>query len=176
MGKDVGPPFATVGYVLGGALMLISLTELGLTSWPWRVLDVNWRFGAVGLYGNGPLWPLVGFGMVVFAAYALEQRKVLRGLSLLAGVVSLFLFFLALRFGLDVAQLRGMVRADALVGYDVIAGKVLFNLTVAAVAMAWVGFTGWSATRYRGGAHRKSRPTASLVATESVESSGRTSS
>jgi hypothetical protein len=91
-------------YAVALILILIPLFDAIALILPIRFGEVRWRYGTVGLLANATMIPVAGLLLAFFVANALDHRKVLRTLGVLAwiGVVGAALFLVS--FALDGLQ------------------------------------------------------------------------
>src|SRR5687768_7635051 len=65
----VGP-----GYAVGGLFILIPFLDNVISVWPFRLGEVAWRFGAVGLFSRSLLTPLLGLFLLLGLSILAEHR------------------------------------------------------------------------------------------------------
>jgi len=167
---------AVPAYMVAAVLVLFPLLDAALTIWPPQPGAVTWRFGAVGLLSRAVMTPLLGLLVAFALALWLEQRRVLRALAVLSGIVTVCLLGAMALFVLDAIQVRSQVRVDAKTAFD--AASLVALGKYGAVLLATLGFAigGWKAAR-GGPSPRRAREGAApagliQVAGRSVPSSG----
>ena len=134
-------------YLLALALVLPSLMEFLLVSFPYRPGTAQWRFGAVGLLFNSVLFsPIMGLTLALFAAVQLGHRRTGRTLALIAVLVAVFLLVAAPFFVLDFLQLRAMVNPQAKRAFDATSIKAALTGGLMFLAALAVGVGGWRST------------------------------
>lgn len=133
-------------YFLALLLFVQPFIEAGSNTWPPRLGEITWRFGFGGIFST--MLPTVAFAMLVAAtaAYLLGHRKTLRGIGWLALALALMLVFMLAGFGLDAVQLRKLVRAEAVGGFDMAVLKAVFVTLLAIVACIALGLGALRAT------------------------------
>lgn len=99
-------------YLLAVILILVPLIDATVSTLPLHLRNVQWRFGAIGLFTNTMLTPGLGFMMAVVTAATLEHVRTQRVLAILSwiGVVVLLGFLVV--FALDALQTRALVRPE----------------------------------------------------------------
>jgi hypothetical protein len=99
-------------YLLAFILILVPLVDAAVSITPFHVRNVQWRFGAIGLFTNTLLTPGVGFTLAVVTAALLQHFRTQRVLSILAWISVVVLLGLLVVFALDALQTRAMVRPE----------------------------------------------------------------
>lgn len=153
-------------YGVALAFVLPSLMEFALVTFPYRFGVASWRFGTTGLlYNSVVVSPLFGLGLAAVVAYQLEQRVVLRVVSVIAFVITALLVLSLPFFMLDFVQMRGQVSADGRQGYDLVSLKATITGCVMAVASLALGLGAWRSTpeRFEGPAARKAAAPRKIV-------------
>ncbi len=147
----VGPArhLVSAGYGVGLILLVAPLLEIAVLSFPYQPGKVLWRFGAAGLLSNAAGLLTLGFGVLLFVAAAGGNRRLLRGLSVVVGLVSLGVVALAVGFALDGLQLRGSVNVDAAGPYRAVLWKTEIVFVMVALVTAWLAVGGWRASAPR---------------------------
>jgi MFS family permease len=138
---------ALPGYALGVFLLLMPLIDTLVSAWPPRPGVIGWRFGAVGLYSNAFLTPLVGVILLLVLAKAMEHRKVIRLLSILTAIAAVFVLGALAVFILDALQMRAAVRAEAKTTFDRASALAMVKYLVTAVILALFSVKSWQASR-----------------------------
>lgn len=156
-------------YVVAVAFILPSLMEFLLVSYPYRVGTAQWRFGALGLLFNSVLFsPIIGLALAAATAVMLEQRTVARVLSILTGIVALFMLIGLPFFILDFLQLRASVNPQAKRAFDftslkaTLTGGLMFLTAVSVAVGTWRG-SGSAAQRASSRANPAVRPKGAVV-------------
>lgn len=126
------------------SLMLIVLPGLDvlLTTLPLRAGDVAWRFGAAGALSGNLLLPLLGLALLIGVALVADRPRILKVLTISAGLTAALMLGIVLMFALDSVQLRGRVPLASRSAFDVasLVGLLKFALTgVAAFSVARAG-------------------------------------
>ena len=147
--RDSEEEYGRVRLVLVGAYPLAAVLILGpvldglVRTWPIRMGEVAWRFGAVGIWLNVLVTPLLGAFMIVAAAVGLGHRRLVRASAGVLWMVTGTLLIAEVAFALDYLQLRGVVSPEALAAFDVAAVKAMIAGVLGAVAggiLAWVSW------------------------------------
>lgn len=156
--KDFAWPTYFVGFLMFATPALDFLTNV----WPFRVGDVQWRYGAAGIFAGFLLTPVFGILFALGAAVVLKHRMVIRVLSVLNLVAAVLLLVLIVFFALDVVQVRSTIPDDAVAEarsmFRIGAVKAAIKFGTVALALAWLGISGIRASRRResGSRSRKS--------------------
>lgn len=135
-------------------LVLFPLTDALSTVWPLRPGEFQWRFGAVGLFSQALMTPLLGVVLALVTAHILEHRVVLRILAVLAALGGVLLLVVLAGFALDAAQMRGQVRPELKGNFDVASIAAAMKLLLAATLALVVTWVGWKRSRRSGGRSR----------------------
>jgi hypothetical protein len=132
-------------YFVALLLIVISLLDFGATVWPFRLGDVDWRYGTVGLLSGFLLTPLLGVVLVMLVATLLGSRAVVRATAV-ACLMGAVLGLLALAgFLLDTLQvMRGDEELKTVA--TVSSGKAAFKVITGVIALAWLGWAGLKGT------------------------------
>jgi hypothetical protein len=115
-------------YLLAFILILVPLLDASVSIIPFHVRNVQWRFGAVGLFTNTLLTPGLGFMMAVVTAAILQHERTQRVLAILAWVSVVVLLGLLVTFALDSLQTRAMVRPEMMRPFILATSVAAFKL------------------------------------------------
>jgi len=140
-------------YLLALLLIATPLVDFFANTWPLRLGDTGWRYGAMGLLSGFVLTPLLGIALACLVAITLKQRTLLRVLVVVCLLSAAVLLVAAIDFGLDAMQIRGTVPATppaARWSFDVGAAKALFKHTLGVLALVWFGLAARRAMPARG--------------------------
>ncbi|HEY0969916.1 MAG TPA: hypothetical protein VGE02_02940 [Gemmatimonadales bacterium] len=152
-------------YAVAAALVLPALMEYLLVSFPYRMGNVQWRFGAIGLLFNSVLGsPVVGLTVAAFAAVQLGHRRTARTISIIAFVVALVLLVALPFFLLDFFQLRTMVNPAQKRAFDYTSLKATLTGGLMFITALAVAIGTWRATRTGTPARAKARTVATKPA------------
>lgn len=151
-------------YLMALLLVLFPLTDALSTVWPLRPGEFQWRFGAVGLFSQALMTPLLGLVLALVTAFVLEHRAVLRTLSVLAALGGVLLLVVLAGFALDAAQMRGQVRPELKSNFDVASIAAAMKLLLAAILALVVTWVGWKRSRRSRRARAHPQPGTPLVA------------
>jgi hypothetical protein len=102
--------FARPAYLLAFLMVTIPFFDGIMSVWPLQLSEERWRFGAVGAISNLTLIPLLGFLIALFAATALDHRRVRKVLGWICTILAVLMAATAVIFILDFFQTRAMVR------------------------------------------------------------------
>lgn len=140
-------PLLLALYGVALAFVLPSLMEFALVTFPYRIGAANWRFAAAGLlYNSVVVSPLFGLGLAALSGYFLEQRAVLRTVSILAFFLSALLLISFPFFILDFLQLRQQVNPAGRQAYDFVSLKAAITGGIMALAAIGLGIGAWRST------------------------------
>lgn len=158
-------PVLMAVYPVAALLVLVPTIEVTAGAWPFQPSELSWRFGVGGIALKTVVTPLLGVLLAMVAGALLEQRRVVRSLSVLCFVAALGTAMVAVFFALDFLQLRGMVDPRMRQGMTVASGTALLMAGLVAPAALALGMGGWKATRRAGTARvrKKSRADGLLV-------------
>jgi len=146
--------FAPALFVIGAMLALLPFVEVLLGVYPWRVADVMWRFGAVGIMSSGLGSFPVGVLLLLVGAWLTESRAATRTVAVFAIVVCVVLFLLAPLFALDSIQVMGRVKPEGRQRVLVTWLLALLKLLALSVSLGTIGFVGLRASRKPRHGHR----------------------
>jgi hypothetical protein len=105
-------------YLLAVILIVVPLFDAASTTLPFRPGNVQWRFGAVGLFSNTLLTPGLGYLLAVVTAVMLQHVRTQRALAILSWVAIVALAGLLVMFTLDALQTRSLVRPEQRVAFN----------------------------------------------------------
>jgi hypothetical protein len=124
-------------YVAAFILILIPIFDASALLLPLRFGEVKWRYGSVGLLANAMMMPIAGLLLAFFVANALDHRKVLRTLGVLAWLGVAGAVVCLISFGLDALQARVEVNPTQhsafLLATATTMGKLLFGGAILAL-------------------------------------------
>ena len=136
-------------YVTAVLLILVPFGDLSLGASPLRPVDVEWRYGAVGLASRTLLTPLLGLLIAVLTAIAAGHPRALVFLSAASALGALLLVVTSGGFLLDHIQMRNQVRPASIRVFDMAGMQALVKLVAVAVALMILALGG------RGASHRR---------------------
>jgi hypothetical protein len=126
-------------YLLACMLIVLPIVDAAVSVTPFHVRNVQWRFGAVGMFTNTLLTPGVGFMLAVVTAALLQHVRTQRVLSILSWIGAVVLLGLLGVFALDALQTRAMVRPEMMrpfvLASSIAAGKLVL-WTIAFIVFA----------------------------------------
>lgn len=122
------------GYLFLGIAMILPVIDLFVGIYPFRLGQVVWRFGAVGLLSSAVGAPLLVLFFVFALALFAGDRKVVIGVGIVAALIALILIGGAGSFSLDALQMKRRVQAAAQLKYMMASGQALFKLLLEALS------------------------------------------
>lgn len=150
-------PVLMAVYPVAALLVLVPMIEVTAGAWPFQPGELSWRFGVAGIALKTVVTPLLGVLLAMVAGSLLEQRRVVRALSVLCFLAALGTVMVAVFFSLDFLQLRGMVDPRMRQGMTVASGTALLMAGLVAPAAMALGLGGWKATRRAGAARARKK-------------------
>lgn len=159
------------GYLCAVLLASFPLVDSLLAVWPLRLGELSWRFGSAGLVSRTLLTPLLWLLLAYAIALLAEQRRVLRGISILSALITAMIVALIPLFLLDAVQMRAQVVPAAIFAFTVASVAALAKYMLAAIVTLSFAIFGWKASRRsRVAGHaregtRESRPTPDVLLT-----------
>ncbi len=140
-------PLMMALYAVALALILPSLMEFLLVSFPYRLGNVQWRFGAIGLLFNSVLAsPIIGVAVAAFAAVHLGHRITARVIAVIALVIAVTLLVAVPFFLLDFFQLRSQVQPQMKRAFDFTSLKATLTGALMFVTALAIAIGTWRAT------------------------------
>lgn len=141
-------PLLTPAVLVGGYVILVSLTKDLQNIWPLQLGVANWRFGAAGfVLGSGAV-PVLGLALMQVAAALSENRGLTRAAGLLGVALGVVMSVLVIMFFVDS---RTVLASSEGPSVEVIAGAVRRTLALGlATAPAYL-VLGWAGLRAAGG-------------------------
>lgn len=146
-------PFLKALYPVGALLIIAAVSEPALQIWPFRLGEVRWRFGAVGLMSGAVLGVMFGLVWIMAVAAMLDHRKTLRTASVVCLVMALVLSLVAGFFTLDFLQVRSSVNPNFRGALDLTVLRAMAVLGLSIPAAVGLGIGGWRSTRAAGRPH-----------------------
>lgn len=140
----------TVGlYCVAALLVILPAVDTILAMLPAHPATLAWRFGAEGVLASNLITPLFGWALLLALVLTHGHRRVLRALAALSAAAALVLLIVALLGTLDALQLRGQVRPDRLLRFDVAALETVAKTTLMGGTLLILGMGAWKAGRKR---------------------------
>lgn len=134
-------------YLTSAALIILPLVDSSTSLYPWNVGDPRWRFGALGLYSNALILPILGVLIAHVTAASLRHPIVRRVIGVGAAVAGALLVGSLAIFALDALQTRASVRPEMSVSFTVASITAAGKITLAAVTLLVTGISGLRALR-----------------------------
>jgi membrane-anchored protein YejM (alkaline phosphatase superfamily) len=147
----------SVGYWIAAMLIVIPLIEGAVQAWPLTPSAIHWRYGLVGYFANNLPLPLLGWGIAVATATVLKHHVVLRTVIVLSWIGGIVILATSGIFAIDAIQLRNTVNPEIRASFDAASFKAMLALGFALVALLWLGFGGWMASRSSFSRRRRNR-------------------
>ena len=146
---------ALPGYSVAILLVSFPLLDTALSVWPVRAGEVAWRFGATGLFSRVLITPLLGLLVAFGVAALLEHRGVLRGISILSGLLGVAIVGGVVLFLLDALQMRPRVRPEVRTAFDMTTLVALAKYGLGVLALSAFGVAGWKSSKGESAAEGK---------------------
>lgn len=154
-------PLYAALYAVAIAMLLPSLMEWLLVSFPYRFGTAQWRFGTVGMLFNSILGnPIIALVVGAFAALHLGHRGVLRAIAVVALVLAVCLAVAGPLFVLDFLQLRASVNPQMKRAFDFTTLKATLTGILMFVTTLVLGLAAWRSSSANPQARGAARPTA----------------
>ncbi len=118
-------------------------------TWPLRLTEVGWRFGATGIVLNTLITPLLGIFIAIAVAAFLGHRPAVRVMSILCWVLAGLLALSIGMFVLDSLQVRGEVAAQNRGQFTAPTTKAIILGVLSMIVSIWLGVSGFRSTRKR---------------------------
>lgn len=132
------------GYLLALYLIFVPLFETTIAVWPLGVGDRQWRYGAVGLYTQTMMTPLLGLLIALGIALYVRNRGMIRAIAVVGGAAAAVTLLSIPIFLIDAVQIRGDVDANAVTAVNVTTGFAVFKMILAILIGGGVAWGGWS--------------------------------
>ena len=128
---------ALPAYFVASLLILFPLVDTAAGWRPLNPLDLQWRFGVVGLASQALLTPLLGMLLLQAIASYAKHARIQRVLGVLAWTFSIVCLAASALFTLDALSVRNLIDDEArsayYISYVVALGKYLIVAGVAAL-------------------------------------------
>lgn len=135
------------GYWIAALLVVVPVLDAVTRTWPVRLGEMSWRFGALGIMFNTVVTPLLGLFIAQVVAALSEHGRALKWLSIVTLVGSVGLVLASGLFALDYLQIRASVASGNEAPFDAAAWKATAVGIGSAVVGAVIGISGWRAGR-----------------------------
>ncbi len=129
--------------------MLTPLLDAVTRTWPIRLAEVGWRFGATGIVLNTLVTPLLGIFIAIAVASFLGHRPVVKVLSIACWVLGGLLVLSIAMFVLDSLQVRGEVAEQNRGQFTAPTAKAIILGLISAIVAIWLGVSGHRVSRKR---------------------------
>ncbi len=150
------------GYLVTLYLVTVPLAETLIAVWPLQLGDASWRYGAVGLFSQALMTPLLGLLLAVCLALYVQHRVMLRALAVVSGLGALLTIAVIALFLLDAIEMRARLVDAATGAFDVATVFALLKMGATALTGFAMALGAMSAARAMKEATRK-RTAAPLV-------------
>ena len=134
-------------YAVAVVFLLSPVVDVVANVSPMEPGSIQWRFGAVGIMSNYLISAIFGLLLGTLLAAATGRRTMLWVFATLNIVTALVLLATALLFGLDVLQLKNVVRPEAAAMFKIGSAKAAFKIVTAAIALLMLGIGGFRTAR-----------------------------
>lgn len=131
----------SVLYFAAVVLIINTFAQFTITVWPLKFAELNWRAGASGLVMDAFLASVVPLGMMYFAGFMNDDRKVLRFLGIITLVLGVTTIGLLLLFLLDSIQLRAQLPQNVKAQFMKAALRAGLVGTLMSALSIWSGLT-----------------------------------
>lgn len=143
-------PLLKALYLVGILVIVSSLSDPIVQVWPLRFGNTAWRFGAAGLFSMAVTGVLLGIGWIMAVSAVLQQRRVLRSLSVLSFLIVVVLVAAAVLFGLDFLQVRAGVNPRLRGSLDVTVLRAVTMIGISVLVSLLLGIAAWRSSRLHG--------------------------
>lgn len=167
-----GRTLASALYAVVVLLAVLPFVDVLLTVWPLNPSQLPWRVGFFGLLTRALPVPLLAATLGLFAAFLFGHIRLLKGLAGLSIGVAVVLFAASILLILDALQMRGVVRQEVQLIYDVTTIRAIATMVVMGAMFLWLGVGGWIAARKPKVQHRASAVGRGLLTTPAVPVEG----
>lgn len=133
------------GYAVAFLLSAMATFDLALRVRPIRVNAITWRIGMIGTLSLQVGTLLLALFIFCLTAYWLGHRRFLRVLAVLSCVLALGALAVLPIFGLDVLQLRRLVKPKARLTMDLTMARAASAVLLAGLSLLWIGVGSWRA-------------------------------
>ena len=138
--------FAGPFYFVAFLLIIIPLIDFIPNVWPLRFGEVGWRYGALGLFSNYTMTPVLGFVVLAAAAAGMGHQLPLRISGWVLIVIALLLLASTMLFALDALQIRSTVDPQGRTLLEVGAARAVVKNILVMAGITWLGI---AAIRFR---------------------------
>ncbi len=134
-------------YLTALLLIVVSFADYFSAVWPFRLGEVSWRYGAVGLFSGFMLTPLLGFMVAIGFATMRGHRGIAAAVSIASVILAVGLALGLVTFSLDALQVRREVAVEAKGVVDAGIAKAALKHLAAIAGFGAAGIGGLRATR-----------------------------
>jgi len=127
-----------------GLLGVVTLAEIGVAAWPFRVHDVGWRLAVAGAASGGAGTALLAIFFALVIAVVADDRGVIWFISIICAIAAIFCITGGGLFALDALQMKGSVKPELASRYN---AALIWGLTKIALALIVFVSVGISAFR-----------------------------
>ena len=126
-------------YAIAALLFVAPIAETLFAIAPWRLGEVRWRFGAVGLVSRSSLDPVLGLLLAFVMAWSGPHRIVLRLVSVVATTGAVLFIVSCGLFVLDALQVRAALNDAGKAAVMVAAAGAALKLLLVACGLGVLG-------------------------------------
>ena len=127
-------------YLVSIGMIVLPLSDVATSLYPWRFMDSRWRFGAVGLVSNALLIPIVGLLLALVMSMLLDHRTLRRTIGIVCGLGAVICLVATGLFGLDALQTRAAVNPQMQASFAVATIAAAFKTVLAMATLAALAF------------------------------------
>lgn len=140
-------PLLKALYPVGALILIGSVVDPLVQTWPFRLSDIRWRFGAVGLASTSAIGVTFALVWLMGVAALLGHRRTLRALSAASAALGIVVLVVLGLFVLDFLQVRTLVDPQIRRGLDLTVLKSAALLGCSVPVAFGIGVGGWLSTR-----------------------------
>jgi hypothetical protein len=128
-------------YLVSALLIAAPFADASTNIFPWHPGDARWRFGAIGVFTNASILPVLGVLLLLAVAVGAGHRGFRKVLSVVAFVVAAAGILATGLFVLDALQTQSAVRPELRLSFAVAAITAGVKLLVTSVIMLAIGLS-----------------------------------
>lgn len=129
----------SVMYFAAAALILNYFAQYTIQVWPFKLSELNWRVGAVGLMMDALLASVVPLAIMYTAGILNNDRKTLQVMRWVTLIVGLATIALLLAFTLDSIQIRSQLPQNAKLNFMKVALRAGLVGVLLSILFIWFG-------------------------------------
>jgi hypothetical protein len=129
------------GYLVMALLGIVTVAEIGIAAWPFRIHDVGWRLAVAGAASGGAGTALLAIFFALLIAVVADDRGVIWFISAMCAVAALLCIVGGGVFALDALQMKGQVKPELVSRYDAALVWGLIKIILAGVVFVGVAIS-----------------------------------